>query len=135
MRLHDSDNGPHEEACGFSQWGEVEDYSIRVSEFDPCAALNYFDYKAENIPGDYVSLGSEGLLINTADFDNANSDPQDIGFEFKYKCESFTQFILNTNGFIKLGSTPPSSAAMFFNDPARPQVVSLIAMILLMSIC
>jgi len=117
VRLHDSENGPHEEACGFSQWGEVEDYSIRVSEWNPCAALNYFDYKVENIPGDYVSIGNEGILINTADFDNANSDPQDIGFAFKYKCESFTQFVLNTNGFIKLGNTPPSSAAMFFDDP------------------
>ncbi len=117
VRLHDSQNGPHEEACGFSQWGEVEDYSIRVSEFDPCAALNYFDYKATSIPGDYVSLGSDGNVITTSDFDNANSSPQDIGFTFTYKCETFTQFILNTNGFIKLGDTPPSSAAMFFDDP------------------
>lgn len=117
VRLHDSDNGPHSEACGFSQWGEVEDYSIRVSEWDPCAALNYLDYKATSIPGDYLSLGNDGNIITTADFDDANSDPQDIGFNFTYNCETFSQFILNTNGFIKLGDTPPSAAALFFEDP------------------
>jgi photosystem II stability/assembly factor-like uncharacterized protein len=117
VRLHDSQNGPLAEACGFSQWGEVEDYSIRISEWDPCAALNYLDFKATSIPGDYVTLEDEGTVITTADFDNANSDPQDIGFNFEYNCESFSQFILNTNGFIKLGDTPPSAAALFFEDP------------------
>ncbi|HSF87888.1 MAG TPA: GEVED domain-containing protein, partial [Saprospiraceae bacterium] len=117
VRLHDSQNGPLSEACGFSQWGEVEDYSVRISAWDPCAALNYLDYKASSIPGDYVSLGNEGTVIATADFDNSNSDPQDIGFSFKYNCEFFSQFVLNTNGFIKLGNTPPSSAALFFEDP------------------
>jgi len=117
VRLHDSDNGPLSEACGFSQWGEVEDYSIRVSVWDPCAALNYLDYKATSIPGDYISLGTEGSIITTDNFDNANSAPQDIGFTFDFKCESFTQFMLNTNGFIKLGDLPPSSDALFFDDP------------------
>ncbi|HQW27240.1 MAG TPA: GEVED domain-containing protein, partial [Saprospiraceae bacterium] len=117
VRLHDSDNGPLSEACGFSQWGEVEDYSLRISEWNPCAALNYLEYKASSIPGDYVSLGNEGTVIATADFDNANSDPQDIGFSFKYNCEFFSQFVLNTNGFIKLGNTPPSTAALFYDDP------------------
>ncbi len=91
VRLHDSQNGPLAEACGFSQWGEVEDYSIRVSEADPCNALSYLSYKAESIPGDYVSLANEGSVIVTSDFDNANSDPQDIGFDFNYNCESLSR--------------------------------------------
>ncbi len=118
IRLHDSQNGAHGEPCGFAQWGEVEDYSIRILPFDPCAALNYFDYNATSIPGDYVDLDTNGIVIVTTEFDNANSDPVDIGFSFEYMCQPFSQFILNTNGFIKLGNTPPSTAALFY-DSAR----------------
>ena len=117
VRLHDSQNGPHGEPCGFSQWGEVEDYSLRILNFDACRALNYLAYQAESIPGDYIPLGSNGKEIVTSEFDNANSEPQNIGFLFIYKCQFFTQFVLNTNGFIKLGNTPPSSPALFFDDP------------------
>jgi len=116
VRLHDSQNGPLAQACGFSQWGEVEDYSIRVSEAGPCNALSYLSYKAESIPGVYTSLGNEGSVIVTPEFDNANSAPQEIGFAFNYNCNTFTQFVLNTNGFIKLGDTPPSATDLFFED-------------------
>jgi photosystem II stability/assembly factor-like uncharacterized protein len=117
VRLHDSQNGPLDEPCGFSQWGEVEDYSLHISAYDACRILNYFDYKTESIRSDYEGLGSDGTVIVTAEFDNANSSPQDIGFTFEYKCQPYTQFVLNTNGFIKLGDTPPSAAALFFDDP------------------
>lgn len=64
--------------------------------------------------GSYTDLGSNGLTISTANKDDANSSAVNIGFTFYYNCSSFTQFILNTNGFIKLGSTAPSSTALFF---------------------
>ncbi len=114
IRLHDSQNGAHSEPCGFAQWGEVEDYSIRVIPFDPCARLNYFDYQATSIPGEYIDLDTNGMIITTSEFNDANSEPVDIGFSFEYMCQPFTQFVLNTNGFIKLGDTPPSTASMYF---------------------
>ena len=114
IRLHDSQNGAHPEPCGYAQWGEVEDYSIRVMPFDPCARLNYFDYQATSIPGEYIDLDTNGMIIPTSEFDDANSAPVDIGFVFEYMCQPFTQFVLNTNGFIKLGNTPPSTASMYF---------------------
>ena len=81
-----------------------------------CDALNYSSSKAESLVGDYIDLGNLGTEIITSNFDDANSDPVDIGFEFYFNCSPFTQFILNTNGFIKLGDSPPSSAALFFDQ-------------------
>ena len=82
-----------------------------------CSILNYLASKAQDIPGSYVDLGSNGSVITTSDFDDANSAAQNIGFNFNYNCQMFTQFVLNTNGFIKLGNTPPSGAALFFDTP------------------
>lgn len=80
-----------------------------------CKSLNYLATNAESIAGTYVDLAANGTLITTPDFDDANSSPVNIGFSFDYNCSSFTQFVLNTNGFIKLGNTNPSSAALFFD--------------------
>lgn len=117
VRLHDAGNGPNDSPCGYATWGEVEDYTIRLVGPDTCGSLSYLDYKAQSIPGTYTDLGLDGQIIPTANFDDANSDPQDIGFSFVFKCDTFTRFILNTNGFIKLGDTPPSRANYYFDDP------------------
>lgn len=117
IRLHDAGNGPNDTPCGFATWGEVEDYTLRIIGSDACGPLSYLDYKAQSIPGVYTDLGSEGQIILTDNFDDANSAPQEIGFSFPFKCDTFTQFILNTNGFIKLGATPPSKAGYYFDDP------------------
>lgn len=79
--------------------------------------LAYTAVNAQNIAGTYSDLGINGTIINTANFDNANSSPINIGFIFYYNCSPFTQFTLNTNGFIKLGNTPPSVDSLFFNTP------------------
>jgi hypothetical protein len=76
--------------------------------------LNYLKSGTSNSPGAYTDLGTNGAPITTANFDNANSAPQNIGFTFNYNGTSFTQFVLNTNGFIKLGSTNPSIDSLFF---------------------
>jgi hypothetical protein len=115
IRLHDTSSGPNATPCGNAAWGEVEDYSVNVTGSNPCASLNYLASKAQSLPGTYVDLGSAGTLISTGNYDNMNSAAQNIGFSFDFNCGSFTQFVLNTNGFIKLGNTPPSSAALFFD--------------------
>jgi hypothetical protein len=76
--------------------------------------LNYNTYGATNVAGTYTDLGTAGTVITTANFDDANSAPQNIGFTFTYNGTAFTQFVLNTNGFIKLGSSNPSAANLFY---------------------
>ncbi|RAK62225.1 hypothetical protein DLM85_23955 [Hymenobacter edaphi] len=83
--------------------------------------LNYTAPIAQNVAGTYTDLGTTGTAIATASTDDANSTPQNIGFGFNYNGQGFTQFILNTNGFLKLGTTAPSSAALFTleNQPTQ----------------
>lgn len=79
----------------------------------------YFNYLAKNASvngttGVYTDLGNTGTKITTnfkgqpMTYDNDNSSVQNIGFTFAFAGNNFTQFVLNTNGFIKLGndSTP-----------------------------
>lgn len=103
-------------SCETAFNGEVEDYTINVIKADPCYALNYLAGKATSTSGTYTDLGTNGTVITTTNFDDSNSTAQEIGFPFEYNCQTFTQFILNTNGFIKLGNTAPSSAALFFDS-------------------
>jgi len=79
--------------------------------------LNYSSDNSQKLTNAYTDLASTGTVISTANNDDANSNAIDIGFTFKYNCKEFTQFILNTNGFIKLGSTPPTKANFFFDGP------------------
>lgn len=130
FRLHDTDNGPNDEPCGLSDWGDVEDYSLLVIGSDPCSYLNYVAVNAQNVPGEYIGLVDEGIIIETDDTDDANSEPQEIGFTFRYHCQEFTQFILNTNGFIKLGNTPTSKDNLFLTGRSLLKKEFLIVMIL-----
>jgi hypothetical protein len=83
------------------------------------AQINYPAAIAQNVAGTYNDLGSAGSVITTANFDDANSAPVPIGFNFTYNGGTRTHFVLNTNGFIKLGSnasmTPPSAAGLFYS--------------------
>ncbi|MGI4740374.1 MAG: choice-of-anchor J domain-containing protein [Janthinobacterium lividum] len=78
--------------------------------------LNYAAIGATNIAGTYTDLGSAGTAIATANTDDANSAAQNIGFTFNYNGAAFTQFVLNTNGLIRLGSAPPSVAALYYDN-------------------
>ncbi len=81
------------------------------------AQLEYSAYYTQILTGTYTDLGTGGTAITTANTDDANSAAQDIGFSFTYGGQAYTQFILNTNGFIKLGATPPSAVDLYFTDP------------------
>lgn len=76
--------------------------------------------EAYNAVGTYTDLGTTGTAITTANTDDANSAAQDIGFTFTYNGTAFTQFVLNTNGYLKLGATAP--VAPYFC--ATPQVTT-----------
>lgn len=76
--------------------------------------LNFPLASATNVAGTYADLGTNGTVISTPNTDDANSSAQSIGFPFSFNGQSFTEFVLNTNGYIKLGNTAP--AAPYFFD-------------------
>ena len=85
----------------------------------PFAAHAQFNYGAANavtVAGTYTDLGTGGTAIATTNPDDANSAAQPIGFTFNYNGTAFTQFILNTNGLIKLGTVAPSTAALYYEN-------------------
>ena len=54
--------------------------------------------------GVYTDLGATGTAITVANNNDATSAAIPIGFNFSYNGATFTRFMLNTNGFIKLGT-------------------------------
>ncbi|SNR84893.1 T9SS type A sorting domain-containing protein [Hymenobacter mucosus] len=76
--------------------------------------LPYLQTFSQNVSGTYTDLGTSGTAITTANTDDANSAAQPIGFSFVFNGTVYTQFVLNTNGFIKLGSAAPASATDLF---------------------
>lgn len=72
--------------------------------------FNYLRVNASTYLGAYSDLGTTGTKITT-NFKggamantNDNSSVQNIGFTFNFVGTNYTQFTLNTNGFIKLGN-------------------------------
>ena len=76
--------------------------------------LNYGTASATNTAGTYTDLGTTGTAITTANTDDANSAAQPIGFTFNFNGTAFTEFVLSTNGLIRLGAAAPSAANLFF---------------------
>ena len=72
-------------------------------------AFSYSASRAANVTGTYTDLGTTGTAVTTANTDDANSAAQNIGFSFSYNGTTYTQFVLNTNGYIKLGATAPAT--------------------------
>ncbi|WBA41664.1 T9SS type A sorting domain-containing protein [Hymenobacter canadensis] len=79
-------------------------------------ALNYNLFGTSNSAGTYTDLGTSGTVITTPNNDDANSASTPIGFTFNFNGTAFTDFVLNTNGFLKLGTTAPA-APFFYADP------------------
>jgi hypothetical protein len=83
--------------------------------------IAYLATNGQNVTGTYTDLGSNGTAITinfsgaAMTFDNDNSVVQNIGFNFEFNSTIFTQFVLNTNGFIKLGNAAPSSTTIFYD--------------------
>lgn len=75
---------------------------------------------AQSISTTYSPLGNNGTAITTnftggaLTTDNDNAAVQAIGFPFFYNGTYYQQFVLNTNGYIKLGTVAPSSASIFY---------------------
>ncbi|MBD2723214.1 T9SS type A sorting domain-containing protein [Hymenobacter armeniacus] len=87
-------------------------------------ALNYTATTAANVAGTYadVSAVAGSAAIATANTDDANSAATPIGFTFTFNGTAFTEFVLNTNGLLRLGSAAPSSAAAFPTYAQTPEL-------------
>ncbi|GAC1368354.1 MAG: hypothetical protein NVSMB30_04640 [Hymenobacter sp.] len=67
-------------------------------------------YTATNVvnhAGTYADLGATGTALVTPNFDDANAPAAPIGFPFTFNGTAFTDFVLNTNGYLKLGTVAP----------------------------
>jgi len=62
-------------------------------------------------------LGATGTAISFDNYDDAHSMPVNIGFNFGFCGVTFSQFVINTNGFIKLGNI--HSTTTFNREPPR----------------
>ena len=104
----------------FSSWLEPASRWLPVALLPllPFAAqaqtFNYVPANAVNVTGTYTDLAATGTVITTANTDDDNSAAQAIGFTFNYNGTDFTQFVLSTNGLIKLGATAPSATNLFY---------------------
>jgi len=84
------------------------------------AQIAYLASNGQNVSGTYSDLSTNGTAITTnflgaaITYDDDNSAVQNIGFNFDFNGSTFTQFVLNTNGFIKLGSSTPSANNIFY---------------------
>ena len=78
--------------------------------------LNYGTGGTSNVAGTYTDLAATGTAIATTSTDDANSAAQAIGFTFNFNGTAFTQFVLNTNGLVRLGAVAPSAANLFLSQ-------------------
>ena len=81
------------------------------------AQLGYSPTTAQVVAGTYTDLGTTGTAITVANTDDDNSAAQPIGFSFQFEGQTFTQFVLSTNGFLKLGGSAPSTTTLYYTDP------------------
>ncbi|WP_400194198.1 T9SS type A sorting domain-containing protein [Hymenobacter sp. B81] len=89
-------------------------------------ALNYTPATATNLAGSFTPLGAGAAAIAVGDVDDDNSAAQPIGFSFGFNGQSFTDFVLNTNGALKLGTAPPSSELDNFLSSSDPADVNML---------
>ncbi|MBF9221895.1 T9SS type A sorting domain-containing protein [Hymenobacter ruricola] len=86
-------------------------------------SLNYPASSATVVNGTFTSIATTGTAITTTSTDDANSAATPIGFTFSFNGQTFTDFVLNTNGFLKLGTTAPSATAMFIAEPVGSTII------------
>ena len=75
-----------------------------------------------NKPDTYTDLGTSGTVITTPNFDDANSATQTLPFPLTFNGTAYTEFVLNTNGYLKLGNVAP--VAPFFSTYAQQAYTS-----------
>ncbi|HLK97753.1 MAG TPA: hypothetical protein VK364_08295, partial [Hymenobacter sp.] len=95
-------------------WHRVLLASLLTAGTTVAQAQFYTAPNVANTAGTYTDLGTSGTAIATPNTDDANSAATPIGFTFTYNGTAFTDFVLNTNGYLKLGTTAP--VAPYYTD-------------------
>ncbi len=95
-------------------YGENKTFSTLVK---PDKNFTFMAKKTENLITSYTDISMTGSPVEVENPDDGFSYPVDIGFTFNFAGADFNQFILNTNGFIKLGTIPSSDTTQFLNLP------------------
>lgn len=101
-----------------TMYNKKQAYQATIEGFT--SSWNYDAATGQSVAGAYTALGLNGTAVttnftgNSMTFDNDNSSIQNIGFPFYYNGTLYQQFVLNTNGYIKLGAGAPSSASLFY---------------------
>lgn len=94
------------------------------------AQLNYVAADATVFQGAYNDLGNTGKAIITSysgspiEYDDTVSSVQNIGFSFNFNGIVFQQFVLSTNGFIRLGTAAPDYNNYDFNASFEPNIIA-----------
>ena len=90
-------------------------FSLFLSVHLSYSQINYIAANAVNASAIYTDLGINGTEITTisGSYDDANSFPENIGFSFGFNGTTFTQFVLNSNGVIKLGASAPAGISLY----------------------
>jgi photosystem II stability/assembly factor-like uncharacterized protein len=89
-------------------------------------AQNIGDYSFTNSTGAYTDLGTNGTVITTATLDDAISAAVDIGFTFSFGGVPYTQFKLNTNGWITFNTASTSTTQYVVLSSTETQVIAAI---------
>ena len=85
------------------------------------------DYVFTNSTSPYTDLGTNGTVITTATLDDAISAAVDIGFTFKFGATNYTQFKLNTNGWITFNTASTSTTQYVVLSSTETQVVAALS--------
>jgi hypothetical protein len=85
-------------------WGQVTNYTFNTST------------------GTYNSI--TGTQIIAPGTDDGSSSATIIGFDFVFNGTTFTQFVANSNGCIRLGSSAPSSGSNAISDGSNTNMIA-----------
>lgn len=91
-------------------WGPALLLALTALARPAQAQLGYSPATVQNVASTYTDLGTTGTAIATPNNDDANSAEQLIGFNFSFDGMVMDRFILNTNGFLKLGAATGMAA-------------------------
>lgn len=102
-------------------------YTVALTLFMSVAVTaqkNLEFYTFSETEGTFLSIAGTGTTLIPNDWDDGSTPVTAIGFNFRYGNSDFSQFSVNTNGTISLGTATTSSSS---NNLASASVVNQIA--------